>query len=139
VKAAAGPKLELRDMPLSALKPAPYNPRTITPKAAKGLRASLKRFGLVQPIVWNRRSKHVVGGHQRLDALRELGKIEIMARPIRNHEAPEVYDPFLGSGATLVAAEQLDRACFGLEIEPRYCDVIVERWQNLTGQKATRA
>lgn len=65
--------------------------------------------------------------------------VECMARPIRNHDAPGVYDPFLGSGTTLIAAEQLDRTCYGLEIEPRYCDVIVERWQRLTGQKATRA
>lgn len=65
--------------------------------------------------------------------------IECMARPIRNHDcAAGVYDPFLGSGTTLVAAEQLDRICYGLEIEPRYCDVIVERWQNLTGKKAMR-
>ena len=49
-----------------------------------------------------------------------------------------IFDPFLGSGTTLIAAEQLDRTCYGLEISPEYCDVIVERWQNLTGKKATR-
>ena len=66
--------------------------------------------------------------------------IECMARPIRNHgdAGDDVYDPFLGSGTTLIAAEQLDRKCYGLEISPAYCDVIVERWQNLTGKKATR-
>jgi DNA modification methylase len=50
-----------------------------------------------------------------------------------------IYDPFLGSGTTLIAAEKLNRRCYGLEIEPKYCDVIVERWQNFTGQKARRA
>lgn len=64
--------------------------------------------------------------------------VEVMARPIRNHDAPEVYDPFLGSGTALIAAEQLDRVCFGLEIEPRYCDVVVLRWEQLTSEKATR-
>jgi site-specific DNA-methyltransferase (adenine-specific) len=49
-----------------------------------------------------------------------------------------VYDPFLGSGTTIIAAEQMGRTCYGVEIEPRYCDVIVERWQNLTGGKAKR-
>jgi site-specific DNA-methyltransferase (adenine-specific) len=49
-----------------------------------------------------------------------------------------VYDPFAGSGTTLIAAEQLGRTCYAMEIEPRYCDVIIERWQNLTGQKAVR-
>ena len=49
-----------------------------------------------------------------------------------------VYDPFLGSGTTLIAAEQLGRECYGMEISPHYCDVIIERWQNLTGQKAKK-
>jgi DNA modification methylase len=48
-----------------------------------------------------------------------------------------VYDPFLGSGTTLIAAEQLGRTCYGMEISPQYCDVIVKRWETLTGQKAT--
>jgi DNA modification methylase len=67
--------------------------------------------------------------------------VECMARPIRNHGAAGdvVYDPFCGSGTTLIAAEQLDRTCVGIELSPAYCDVIVERWQNLTGKKATRA
>ena len=47
-----------------------------------------------------------------------------------------VYDPFLGSGTTLIAAEQLGRKCYGMEISPAYCDVIVKRWENLTGEKA---
>jgi DNA modification methylase len=50
----------------------------------------------------------------------------------------DLYDPFLGSGTTLIAAEQLGRKCYGIEISPAYCDVIVERWQNLTGKKAKR-
>ena len=47
-----------------------------------------------------------------------------------------IVDPFLGSGTTVIAAEKLERRCYGLEIEPRYCDVIVERWENFTGKKA---
>jgi len=49
-----------------------------------------------------------------------------------------VLDPFLGSGTTLVAAEQLDRRCFGMEIDPTYCDIIVRRFENLTGEEAVR-
>jgi DNA modification methylase len=49
-----------------------------------------------------------------------------MARPIRNH-AGDVYDPFIGSGTTMVAAEQLDRVCYGMEIEPKYVAVTLER------------
>jgi len=64
--------------------------------------------------------------------------LECMARPIRNHgdSTDDVYDPFLGSGTTLIAAEQLGRRCYGCEIDPRYCDVIVSRWEKLTGKKA---
>lgn len=49
-----------------------------------------------------------------------------------------VYDPFLGSGTTLIAAEQLGRRCYGMEISPAYCDVIVKRWETLSGKKAER-
>lgn len=62
--------------------------------------------------------------------------IECMARPIRNHDAHEIYDPFLGSGTTIIAAEQLGRKCYGLEIDPHYCDVIIKRWEDFTGKKA---
>lgn len=48
------------------------------------------------------------------------------------------YDPFSGSGTTLVACEQLGRRCFALEIEPKYCDVSVRRWEEFTGRKAER-
>jgi DNA modification methylase len=48
-----------------------------------------------------------------------------------------VYEPFCGSGSTLIAAEQLRRKCYGMEISPQYCDIIVKRWESLTGQKAT--
>ena len=47
-----------------------------------------------------------------------------------------VYDPFGGSGTTLIACEQRDRVCYMMELDPRYCDVIVKRWENLTGEKA---
>jgi DNA modification methylase len=64
--------------------------------------------------------------------------IGIMARPIQNSSEPTdiILDFFLGSGTTLIAAEQLGRKCYGMEISPAYCDVIVKRWGNLTGKKA---
>jgi DNA modification methylase len=51
-------------------------------------------------------------------------------------KSSSVYEPFCGSGTTLIAAEQLGRKCYGMEISPQYCDVIVARWEKLTGQKA---
>ena len=63
--------------------------------------------------------------------------VECMARPIRNHGSEHVYDPFCGSGTTIIACEHLNRKCCAIEIEPRYVDVAVRRWQNFTGRQAT--
>lgn len=49
-----------------------------------------------------------------------------------------VFDAYSGSGTAFIAAEQLARKCYGMEISPQYCDVIVKRWENLTGKKAVR-
>lgn len=64
--------------------------------------------------------------------------VEVMRRPMLNHtERGEiVYDPFLGSGSTVVAAEDSGRMCYGVEIDPVYVDMIVLRWQTLTGEAA---
>jgi DNA modification methylase len=51
-------------------------------------------------------------------------------------EAKLIYDGFLGSGSTLIACEQTDRTCYGMELDPKYCDVIIARWETLTGQTA---
>lgn len=58
--------------------------------------------------------------------------LECMARPIRNNttKGEGVYDPFLGSGTTLIAAEMNDRICYGIELSQAYCDIIVNRWVN---------
>jgi len=64
--------------------------------------------------------------------------VELFARPIRKHTRPGdvCYEPFSGSGSQLIAAEQLGRCCFGMELEPVFVDVAVRRWQNATGQPA---
>jgi site-specific DNA-methyltransferase (adenine-specific) len=66
--------------------------------------------------------------------------VAMFAYLMGNSTAPQglAYDPFLGSGTTLIAAEQLGRTCYGMEISPAYCDVIVKRWETLTGRKAER-
>jgi DNA modification methylase len=65
--------------------------------------------------------------------------VELMRRPILNHtkRGELVYDPFLGSGTTLAAAELTERACLGMELDPKYVDVVVQRWQQLTAKQAT--
>ena len=62
--------------------------------------------------------------------------IELIETAMQDHESKLIYDPFLGSGSTLITAEQLNRQCYGLELDAHYCDVIIQRWENATGQKA---
>ncbi len=64
--------------------------------------------------------------------------VELMRRPILNHtkRGELVYEPFLGSGTTLAAAEVTERVCYGIELDPKYADVVVQRWQQLTGKQA---
>lgn len=66
--------------------------------------------------------------------------VKLMAYFIRNSSRPgeTVLDVFAGSGSTLIAAEQTGRTCYAAELDARYCDVIIKRWENLTGEKAVR-
>ncbi len=62
--------------------------------------------------------------------------VEAMRRPIVNNSerGDLIYEPFCGSGTTLIAAETVGRSCLAMELDPAYCDVIVERWQAFTGK-----
>jgi DNA modification methylase len=64
--------------------------------------------------------------------------VECMRRPIENNSSPgqAVYEPFSGSGTTLIAAEQTGRSCYAIELNPLYVDVAVRRWQEFTGKPA---
>jgi len=66
--------------------------------------------------------------------------VECMRRPMLNNSSPghAVYDPFLGSGTTVIAAETEGRHCYGMELEPEYIDMTIRRWQKLTGKEAKR-
>lgn len=65
--------------------------------------------------------------------------VECMKRPIENNSSPgqAVYEPFSGSGTTIIAAEMTGRHCYAVELSPAYVDVAVKRWQDFTGQQAT--
>jgi DNA modification methylase len=91
--------------------------------------------------VWDAASpKMIMGGsdEQKFDHPTQK-PIEIMRRPILNHtkRGELVYDPFLGSGTTLAAAEVTERVCYGLELDPKYVDVVCQRYINLTGRQPT--
>jgi len=82
--------------------------------------------------VWdiNRNSKNEYHPTQKPIALAE--------RCIKNHTVKLILDIFLGSGSTLIAAEKLNRKCYGMELDEKYCDVIIERWEQFTGKKAEK-
>jgi ParB-like chromosome segregation protein Spo0J len=102
--------LDIRILPVADLVPAPYNPRRVLQRGDpryKKLAASLREFGLVEPLIWNETTGHVVGGHARLGILKELGTIEAPVSVVRlsperekalnvvlnNHEAQGTFDP----------------------------------------------
>lgn len=85
-----------------------------------------------QDTVWNfnRESKNKFHPTQK--------PVELAIKAISNHNGNIVMDLFLGSGSTLIACEKTNRKCYGMEIDPHYCDVIVKRWEEFSGKKAER-
>ena len=65
---------------------------------------------------------------------------EIMRRPILNNTrwGELVYDPFAGAGTTLIAAHTVGRSCLAIELSPKYCDLVIERYEALTGESAEK-
>jgi DNA modification methylase len=91
--------------------------------------------------IWSSPSpKFIMGGsdEQKFDHPTQK-PVALMRHSILNHtkRGELVYEPFLGSGTTLAAAELTERACCGVELEPKYVDVVVQRWQTLSGKEAT--
>ena len=87
-----------------------------------------RKQSTIWDIAWD---KNVEGGHS------TQKPVECMERPIRNHEG-DVYDPFVGSGTTIIAAERQRRRCYAMEITPGYVDAAVQRWERYTGESAHR-
>ncbi len=61
--------------------------------------------------------------------------VELIEKALLNHESNRVLDLFLGSGSTLIACEKTGRICYGMELDPKYVDVIIKRWEDYTGEK----
>jgi DNA modification methylase len=89
-----------------------------------------------QDTVWELTS---VGNKERREMNHATPKpVGLWDKPIANHTkfGELIYEPFLGSGTTIIAAEMTGRKCFAMEIDPGYCDVAVARWEKFTGRKA---
>lgn len=82
-----------------------------------------------QQTIW-RHSSERLGIHP------TMKPVDLIAQAIANHNPKLVFDPFLGSGSTLIACEKTRRKCYGMEIDPHYCDVILKRWEDFTGKEA---
>jgi DNA modification methylase len=107
-----------------------------------------------EPILygWKEGGAHFFGGGRAQDTVWEIPRprrsethptmkpVELVARALSNSSRPEdlVYEPFAGSGTTIIAAEQTRRRCVALEIDPRYAQVAVERWAAFTGRSAEK-
>lgn len=150
-----------RMVKVERLKVDKQNPNVMTKAQLNALKENIKRYGFLVPIITNK-SYVIADSEQRLTAAKELGinsvpVISLQVDPTR--EGPYgakpviliskilkfvsnkefiVLDLFGGSGSTLIACEQLDRICYMMEITPIYCDVIIQRWQNLTGKEAIK-
>jgi DNA modification methylase len=91
--------------------------------------------------VWDSASpKFIMGGsdEEKFDHPTQKPLV-LMTKPILNHtkRGELVYEPFLGSGTTLAAAETTARVCYGIELDPKFVDVVVQRWQGMLGKQAT--
>jgi DNA modification methylase len=89
-----------------------------------------------QTTVWN-----ISSGKQDAETKHATQKpVECMRRPMLNNSSPgqAVYEPFLGSGTTLIAAQSCGRVCLGIEIDPLFVDLAIRRWEAFTGEKAIR-
>jgi DNA modification methylase len=96
--------------------------------------------GRTQSTIWSvqNANPHGGSGQEEQTGHGTQKPVELMRRPILNHtvRGQSLYDPFLGSGTSIIAAEQTERVCYGLEIEPAYVDVIVLRWQLYSKRQA---
>jgi DNA modification methylase len=110
-----------------------------------------KRFGSAFEMIWSKQkhkrklyriaSLNGTGHQKREDIVHPTQKPSDLLMAILNEYSSKdsiVWDGFLGSGSTLIACEKTKRKCYGMEIDPHYCDVIVKRWEEYTGNKAER-
>ncbi len=113
----------------------------------KPIQHRLHRYEPCHELVWYwGDNSHPFYGPNVFEATREIERFHPTVKPVglvkyclgSHKDTGKVLDLFLGSGTTLIACEQLNRTCYGMEIDPAYCDVIVQRWENLTGKEAVR-
>jgi DNA modification methylase len=98
---------------------------------------SAEWLGEHEPTVWELASPKMIHGGSTEEKYDHPAQkpIECMQRPIGHHQG-DVYEPFSGSGTTLIAAEVMSRRCYAMEIDPLYVQLAIARWQAFTGRTA---
>jgi DNA modification methylase len=104
----------------------------------------LGQYGRCRTNVWDYQSASAFSNEENPDGKSDfelhptVKPVSMIIDAIRDCSKPGgiILDPFIGSGSSIIAAEKADRRCYGIEIEPKYVDVTIARWQQVTGQKA---
>jgi len=84
---------------------------------------------------WANRMEGAVNNHKPHPSMKPIA---VLVAVLEKTKSKSIVDIYLGSGSTLIACEKTNRKCYGMEIDPHYCDVIINRWQNFTGKKAIK-
>ncbi len=140
--------MKVNQIKIQDIKPYGNNAKKHSKKQIEQVANSIKRFGFVQPLVVDKNNELIIG-HCRLEASKKLGLTEVPVLKVEDlseeevkalrladnklNESEIVADPFLGSGTTLIASEKTGRICYGMELDPCYVDVIVQRYVDYTG------
>ena len=131
--------MNVKDIPISDLVESSHNPRHHPEHQLDTLIQSIKTFGFNSPVLVTEQNE-IIAGHGRVRAAKRLRMkaVYLVMRMLMNSSQRNgrVLDPCAGSGTTLIACEKLQRKACLIELDPRYCDVIIQRWQAFTGQKA---
>ncbi len=103
----------------------------VMPSPREPVKANVS-IGIPMPVSWSGRRKR----REQRTAHTQRPDIDNLVKVILDGCKGDVYDPFVGSGTTIIAAERQGRACYAMEVEPRYADMAIARWVQYTGGKA---
>lgn len=128
-------KMTIQEVAVDAVTPYEKNPRKIPQEAIDRVAASIKELQHIQKLIVLREDKP-----QRSELHPTMKPVKLIARLVGNssREGDTVLDLFGGSGTTLIVSEQMGRNCRMMEYDPIYCQVIINRWEALTGKTAEK-
>lgn len=127
---------------IDSVREDPQNARKHSSRNLAAIKRSLRTYGQRKPIVVNSETGIIEAGNGLWRAVKSLGWTRVAAalteRMLRNssRQGDIILETFGGSGSVLIGCEKMDRRCYAVELDPHYCDVIINRWQKYTGKKA---